>query len=277
MKGKFILILIVIFSINFGKSLVAEDSINTWQKVKFEFEKSTLREKAYIDNIYIQTYQGQAGIWKKVTSGTDLTALAKPYSSSIEQIISVNDLPKNSLAVYAARWIFIPYSEQYLKELEKNGISRITWDVSVNEYIWPIDGLRITSRLGQRLGKFHPGIDIAAHPGTLVLAAMDGEISESKYLGDYGNAVIIKHNDSYVTIYGHLAETLVKKGDKVKKGQVVGFSGNTGHSTGPHLHFEVRYASIILNPEVFMPMFKEDIYVQNKKDTDNNLATSTQQ
>lgn len=260
LKKIFFFILSITISYNAVSDLYADETINSWQKIKGDVEKSTVTEKVYIDNIHIQTYKGQTGLWRKIESGTDISALARPYQADEELLVSINELPKNSRKIYNIRWVFIPFSAHYLTELEKSGITRLTLDVTVSEYIWPIEGIRITSRLGKRWGKFHPGLDIAAATGTLVLAAMDGEVSESRYFGDYGNAVLLNNSDSYVSIYAHLSETLVKKGDKVKKGQVIGYSGSSGHSTGPHLHFEVRFLSLVLNPEVFLPEFKESIY-----------------
>jgi len=262
--------------------LYAEDALNSWQKVRAEVESSATPEKVYIDNIQVQSYQGQTGIWKHVTPGLDLATMAANYQADIDQIISLNNLPKNTRKIYSTMWLFFPFSETYVKELEKNGINRLSLDVYANEYIWPIEGVRITSRLGQRWGKFHPGLDIAAAQGSLVLAAMDGEVTESKYFGDYGNAVVINNNASYVTIYAHLSVLLVKKGDRVKKGQVIAYSGNSGHSTGPHLHFEVRYMTVVLNPEVFLPMFRESIYALARKELANStveqpVGDSTQQ
>ncbi|MDH4262719.1 MAG: M23 family metallopeptidase [Spirochaetia bacterium] len=269
-KKEIFFILISIISFIFNKSeLYAEDAINSWQKVKYEVETYSTTEKVFIDNSEIQTYQGMTGIWKKVSPGLDLSTFVVAYQASIDEIISINNLPANSKKIYSTMWLFIPYSQNYIHELEKKGINRLSVDVLINEYIWPIEGIRITSRLGKRWGKFHPGIDIAASLGTMVLAAMDGEVTESKYFGDYGNAVMVNNNSSYLTIYAHLSQILVKKGDKVRKGQLIGFSGNSGHSTGPHLHFEVRYLSVVLNPEVFLPMFKESIYTFARKDIEN--------
>jgi hypothetical protein len=258
-----------VYEFNVNSRLFAQDAINSWQKVKYEVENYSAIEKVNIDNIYLQTYQSQTGIWKKVAPGFDLNSLVGTYQSDVDQVILINNLPKNSRKVYSTMWIFVPFSIKYINELEKKGISRLTLNVTGNEYIWPIEGSQITSRLGKRWGKFHPGIDIAAPLGTMVLAAMDGEVGESKYFGDYGNAIIINNNTSYVTIYAHLSDLLVKKGDRVKKGQLIGFSGSSGHSTGPHLHFEVRYMSVVLNPEVFLPMFKESIYAFVRKDSES--------
>jgi len=252
--------------------LYSQEPLNSWEKIQSQVQNSSASEQVVIDNLYIQSYQEQTGVWKKVPSGSLLSEIAKPYQSDIDSIIEINNFPKNAIKVFAASWIFIPYTKEYINNLKINGISRLELRIAHEEYIWPVEGIRITSHLGQRWGKFHPGVDIATPSGSLVLAAMDGEITESRFIGEYGNAIILNHNQSYFTLYGHLSDNFVKKGDKVRKGQVIGLSGSTGHSTGPHLHFEVRYLNIVLNPEVFLPAFRESIYVFARKES-NDIST----
>jgi len=106
---------------------------------------------------------------------------------------------------------------------------------------------RITSRYGYRKNPFgsgrdfHTGIDIANNSGTKVKAAGSGVITYAGYNSSYGRVIIISHGYGYQSVYGHNRKLLVKVGDKVEKGQIIAEMGNTGRSTGPHLHFEVRY------------------------------------
>lgn len=105
----------------------------------------------------------------------------------------------------------------------------------------PTRGGYMTSGYGERWNSFHKGIDIAGNIGDDVLVAMDGEVIYSQYNdGGYGNLIIVKHEDNMNTYYGHLDDFYVKVGEKVKKGDIIGAIGNTGFSTGPHLHFELR-------------------------------------
>lgn len=99
---------------------------------------------------------------------------------------------------------------------------------------------RISSRFGRRWGRLHAGVDIAAPTGTPIYAAKAGKVSYSGYRGGYGKLVEINHGDGLVTRYGHCSKLLVSSGKRVKKGQLIALVGNTGNSTGPHLHFEVR-------------------------------------
>lgn len=95
---------------------------------------------------------------------------------------------------------------------------------------------------------FHNGIDIAARYGTLVGAARGGRVTFTGWNGGYGKAVIITHDNGYRTLYGHLSRIMVQRGQKVKKGQLIGRVGSTGLSTGPHLHFTLWHNGTLLNP-----------------------------
>lgn len=96
--------------------------------------------------------------------------------------------------------------------------------------------------------KFHEGIDFAAKTGTPVFATADGRVSVADRTGGYGNVIDISHGYNYVTRYAHLSEILVAEGDQVKRGQLIGKVGSSGKSTGPHLHYEVRFKDQPQNP-----------------------------
>ncbi|GAB4485421.1 MAG: M23 family metallopeptidase [Thermodesulfovibrionales bacterium] len=122
---------------------------------------------------------------------------------------------------------------------------------------WPTSG-NITSDYGSRIhptsGKddFHSGIDIAADPGTPVRATADGIVSFSDWSGGSGNLVAIEHGFGYSTYYAHNKLLNVRVGQKVKRGDVIGYVGSTGNSTGPHVHYEVWQDGKILNPSKFL-------------------------
>jgi murein DD-endopeptidase MepM/ murein hydrolase activator NlpD len=123
------------------------------------------------------------------------------------------------------------------------------------DFIWPVSHPKssISSKLGIRKGNFHSGLDIQCPVKSPVVASFDGVVVESGFSGNYGLMIRIKHEfNQLYTLYAHNSTLFVKVGEKVKKGQVIALSGSTGHSTGPHLHFEVRYQNIILNPEHFL-------------------------
>lgn len=122
----------------------------------------------------------------------------------------------------------------------------------------PIGAARLSSGFGTRFDPFngrlarHTGQDFAAPTGGNVFAANDGVVKDTGWQSGYGKAIDVTHGYGFSTKYGHLSEILVKAGQRVKKGEVIGKVGSTGRSTGPHLHYEVRYNNVPLNPKNFL-------------------------
>lgn len=127
-----------------------------------------------------------------------------------------------------------------------------TWAVwlvdSLSEYHAPATG-RVTSRFGIRRGRRHQGVDVSLPTGTPLYAVFDGKVRYASTLGGYGRLIIIRHNNGLETFYGHMSRHDVKEGDIVHAGDQIGLSGNTGRSTGPHLHFETRYRGLAFDPQ----------------------------
>lgn len=122
----------------------------------------------------------------------------------------------------------------------------------------PVDGVRLTSGFGMRNHPIlrqrsqHHGVDLAAPRGTPVYATADGTIGKAQYFGSYGNYVQIEHGGEMQTRYAHLSSYTVASGEAVRKGDLIGYVGSTGRSTGPHLHYEVRLAGEAVNPMPYM-------------------------
>ncbi len=124
---------------------------------------------------------------------------------------------------------------------------------------YPINSKEITSTFGDRIHpiykkkKFHFGIDFGGKIGTPVVATADGIVEFAGYESGYGNFVKISHNFGFKTLYAHMLDRLkVKRGEFVKKGDIIGYLGNSGLSTGPHLHYGVNYIDSYLDPENFL-------------------------
>lgn len=113
--------------------------------------------------------------------------------------------------------------------------------------IWPVNG-PVTSTFGPRWGRMHEGIDIGVGSGTSVVAAATGTVIVAGWSGGYGNLVVIDHHNGIATAYGHNSSVTVSVGQTVTQGQLIAYSGNTGHSTGPHVHFEVRLNGSPVDP-----------------------------
>jgi len=118
---------------------------------------------------------------------------------------------------------------------------------SSSGYIWPAHGI-LTSSFGWRWGRMHEGIDIAVGNGTPVVASASGTVIVAGWMGGYGNLVVIDHGNGVSTAYGHNTGVTVGVGQSVAQGQLIAYSGNTGHSTGPHIHFEVRINGAPVDP-----------------------------
>ncbi len=118
-------------------------------------------------------------------------------------------------------------------------------------WAYPLPDARVISPYGRRGGKTHSGVDIKTKPNDEVLAAFDGEVVQSGPYFAYGNYIVIRHAYGFSTCYSHQSKNLVTKGQKVKAGQVIGYTGQTGRATTPHLHFELRFKNRAINPSVF--------------------------
>ena len=117
----------------------------------------------------------------------------------------------------------------------------------------PTKGGYITSSFGERWGRMHKGIDISGNIGDPVMASFDGVVKSRFYEKDgYGNVIILEHDNGLETRYAHMNSFAVKEGSVVKKGDIIGSVGNTGRSTGPHLHFELRVNGSPVDPEGYI-------------------------
>jgi len=150
----------------------------------------------------------------------------------------------------------IPEQEESLEEL-KNAVIQRNQRMACTPSIWPVAG-RITSPFGYRRSpfgnrrEFHDGLDIAASYGTSIRAAADGMVVFTGYKSGYGNMVTISHGYGFETSYGHASKILVKRGQKVTKGQAIAQVGNTGRSTGPHVHYMVSVNGELKNPADYL-------------------------
>lgn len=137
-----------------------------------------------------------------------------------------------------------------LAQLYRQGYFRLNYTPST----WPVKGILrdrfgyIRDRFGPGRSQFHRGIDISTGVGSKVLASADGTVLSARRRSNYGKTVILKHRFGISTVYAHLSAYNVKPGEPVRRGQVIGLVGNTGRSTAPHLHYEVRVGDMPVNP-----------------------------
>lgn len=181
------------------------------------------------------------GVLHQVANGESVWEISQRYGVSVDEITRVNDISDPSRIKPADRLV-IPGVTKLLKKdvLVVNGVLQKAFDSPVVA--------RISSHYGQRWGRMHNGMDYAVPTGTSIKAAADGRVIYSGSAGTYGILVTIDHGNNVETRYAHNSRVAVKVGQTVKRGDVISYSGNTGNSTGPHLHFEIRYKGSPVNP-----------------------------
>lgn len=136
--------------------------------------------------------------------------------------------------------------------------------INLNHFHMPTPSRVVTSNFGTRWGHAHKGLDIKVYIGDTIRAAFTGKVRIVKYdAGGYGYYVVIRHPNGLETIYGHLSKQLVKENEDVRAGDPIALGGNTGRSTGSHLHFETRLCGVALNPAIFFDFRNQDVTADN--------------
>lgn len=184
------------------------------------------------------------GLYHIVKSGDTIDSIGKKYGTPVVQILDVNELESAHLSV--GEKLFIPGARLDSTSLKKALGELFVSPLSVSWRFTSPYGYRADPFTGVR--SFHTGIDMAAPQGTAVKATMSGTVSAVGYTNVYGNYVIIRHEGGYQTLYAHLQSYSVKMGQKLNQGQRIGALGNTGYSTGPHLHFSVYKNGKAIDP-----------------------------
>jgi murein DD-endopeptidase MepM/ murein hydrolase activator NlpD len=181
----------------------------------------------------------QDGIYIEVDQDLDL--LCQEKGVPVEVVYAVNGIDETQIS---------PGAELFFPGVQHTGIERSV--ITGSAFLKPVAGW-LTSGFGYRRDPFtdqmhfHRGVDLAAPVGTTVRAALDGRVVVTGYDPVLGNYVLIRHQISYSTLYGHLSQIWVARGATVTRGQRIGAVGNTGKSTGPHLHFEIRRRGVPIN------------------------------
>ena len=183
-----------------------------------------------------------------VVTGDDKEGLAKILSENRVDIVYVKNANKSENL--DKDFIFIPCGK--ISNLERSMFLG-------SAFISPIKTGKTTSKFGTRRDpfnenrfRFHRGVDIGCPIGTNIYSARAGRVTFAGYADGYGKLVILEHEHGYTTYYGHLSKFNIKEGDRVGAGQSIALSGNTGRTTGPHLHFEIRRHGRALNPQTFI-------------------------
>ncbi len=180
------------------------------------------------------------------TVSPEVIAMVTNYSAELERMktVKLTTIPAEEFySDFDEETVFAPAPDDALPEL----MNLLMTNDSLGTYTPPICGI-VTSNYGWREKRMHKGIDIDLNKGDKVLCAFDGKVRIARRQNGYGNVVIVRHYNGLETVYAHLSRIKVKAGDMVTSGQMVGLGGMTGHATGTHLHFEVRFKGHALNP-----------------------------
>ena len=209
------------------------------------------------------------GTWHVVKAGETPAQIAKDAGIPLEDLLEINGLRRGQ-TLEPGRLIFVlspstkngnaSVPEQTPAALPEGGAENPVLPSAKAEKAplrWPIAAPVLSSLFGKRWGREHEGIDLSAPVGTPVLAAAEGEvIYAGNQVRGYGNMVVVQHVGDMLTVYAHNSMLLVKTGDRVSVGKPIAKVGSTGHSTGPHLHFEVRRGENPQDPLPFLPPLK---------------------
>ena len=212
------------------------------------------------------------GFYHRVRKGDTLASIARGSGASLQEVAEINNVQDPSQLKLGQR-LYVPTNKRKSYALsrskkksktKKKGASKATSTPKPQtekivfdrkRFSWPVNG-PVSSNFGMRKRRRHDGIDIRAKKGTSIRAAASGKVVFSGRLRGYGNMLLIKHKDSFFTAYAHNSKNLTKKGKNVKRGAIIARVGNTGRTTGPHLHFEVRKGRKARNPLFFLPKRK---------------------
>lgn len=213
------------------------------------------------------------------TMAQDLLARQAPIDRKMKTVdsIALNRIILNEQAETPAADLYEDWNNRYAHRATALPDS---FTVNLRNFCMPTPSRVITSNFGSRWGRQHKGLDIKVYIGDTIRAAFSGKVRIVRYeAGGYGKYIVIRHGNGLETIYGHLSEQLVKEDQVVKVGEPIGLGGNTGRSTGSHLHFETRLCGVALNPALMFDFKNQDVvgdtyfFRRNTYEKESVLAT----
>ena len=191
----------------------------------------------------------------------DLIARQAPIDKKLKTVdsLALQKQIRAEQSEYPALSLYPNWNNQYVHAYG-NAIIPDTYTIDLTGFHMPTPSTKITSPFGPRWRRMHNGLDLKVNIGDTIVAAFDGKVRIVKYeRRGYGKYVVIRHDNGLETVYGNLSKQLVEENQLVKAGEVIGLGGNTGRSTGSHLHFETRFLGIAINPIYMFDFPKQDI------------------
>lgn len=195
-------------------------------------------------------------------AGQDLLARQAPIDRKLKAVDSVALIRqiKAEQAAYPAYSLYPNWSNERVHAFGKDVEVPDSFRIDLRGFCMPTTHTTVTSKCGPRWRRMHNGLDIKVYIGDTIRAAFDGKVRMVEYeRRGYGKYVVIRHDNGLETIYGHLSKQIVKEDQYVRAGEPIGLGGNTGRSTGSHLHFETRFLGQVINPEFMFDFPNQDI------------------
>lgn len=192
----------------------------------------------------------------------DLIARQAPIDKKLKTVdsLALQKQIRAEQSAYPALSLYPNWNNQYVHAYGKDAIVPESYNIDLTGFCMPTPSTRITSPFGPRWRRMHNGLDIKVNIGDTIVAAFDGKVRIVKYeRRGYGQYVVIRHDNGLETVYGHLSKQLVEENQLVKAGEAIALGGNTGRSTGSHLHFETRFLGIAINPAYMFDFAKQDV------------------
>ena len=211
--------------------------------------------------------------------GQDLIAKQAPLDTHMKKLdtLALRNVIEREEAEAPSSMLYPEWSNKYA---HRETALPDSFRINLRGFHMPCDSRVVTSNYGARWGRMHKGTDIKVYIGDTIRAAFSGKVRIVRYeAAGYGKYVVIRHNNGLETVYGHMSAWLVEENQTVKAGQPIGLGGNTGRSTGSHLHFETRLCGVAINPTTFFDFVNQDVvadsYLFKKANYRRELASAS--
>ena len=254
---------IIVSSSNFSQALAAVDDMGAIMESDRELQEEYLAAREETQKAKAELEEAMEALEaRRREFRLEKTRLEQEVREAYELIAGLQNDIDRAVEEYeinaAAEDEMIAYFDELSKQFAQEQEEALRSALANGTFIWPVpDFTLLTSRFGYRMHpilgyeRFHAGVDIGAKAGDTIIASDGGTVAVAEYSDSYGNYVLINHGNGYTTLYAHMSSMAVEAGQAVEHGDTLGYVGSTGWSTGPHLHFEIRYNDEKTDPEAY--------------------------
>lgn len=254
---------IIVSSSNFSQALAAVDDMGAIMESDRELQEEYLAAREETQKAKAELEEAMEALEaRRREFRLEKTRLEQEVREAYELIAGLQNDIDRAVEEYeinaAAEDEMIAYFDELSKQFAREQEEALRSALANGTFIWPVpDCTLLTSRFGYRMHpilgyeRFHAGVDIGAKAGDTIIASDGGTVAVAEYSDSYGNYVLINHGNGYTTLYAHMSSMAVEAGQAVEQGDTLGYVGSTGWSTGPHLHFEIRYNDEKTDPEAY--------------------------